>query len=198
LKAELFKIVYLPCLRCGTLSVGFFAPKKAREFVASDLLCGGWDCEARHYLKMWRDLDGWRFIYVRDTRRYPAETYEDEPPPGLVTSFGDSHSDLSEDGDSNQYGPIRILRRKKYFTRDEIQKIHQLSHGKCSLCGKRWKLPERGKDGWHIDHMVPHSGGGGDTEEIQNFRVACARCNLKKGRGYTRRIVLAHLIRLLG
>jgi hypothetical protein len=146
---------------------------------------------------MWQNLSGWRFIYVRDTRRYPAETYVDGPPPTLVTSFDSKHGDLSEDGNSNQYGPIRIHRRKKYFTRDEVRKIYRLSHGKCGLCGKRWGLPERGKAGWHIDHVVPHAGGGSDTEEIRNFRVACARCNLKKGRGYTRRIILGHLVRLL-
>ena len=47
--------------------------------------------------------------------------------------------------------------------------------GSCGLCGRN--LSEVNEV--HIDHIVPKSIGGGDTED--NLQVVCARCNLRKG-----------------
>lgn len=43
--------------------------------------------------------------------------------------------------------------------------------GNCDLCGSNIDL--------HYDHDIPHSKGGGNT--VENIRLLCARCNLRKG-----------------
>jgi len=56
-------------------------------------------------------------------------------------------------------------RRREIFTR---------SHGRCHYCRTFLVL-----DGsWHIEHMVPHALGGGDT--AGNLVAACVPCNLAK------------------
>ena len=47
--------------------------------------------------------------------------------------------------------------------------------GFCGLCGRN--LSEVNEV--HIDHIVPKSIGGGDTED--NLQAVCAPCNLRKG-----------------
>jgi len=116
--------------------------------------------------------------------RYPREGYDDSEFPRIELR----RVDASQAGDSFN-GPIVIYKRKRRFTQAEKKAIWLQSSRKCHLCGKRWKLSEWGRYGWHIDHLVPNIGGGPDTEQMQNFRVACAQCNLRKGRGYRERII---------
>lgn len=82
------------------------------------------------------------------------------------------------------FGPIVIYPRKKNYKRSEILEIWETTGGTCHLCGRKWKLSERSRLGWHVDHVIPHIGGGPETEQLSNLRVACAKCNLDKGRGY--------------
>lgn len=60
-------------------------------------------------------------------------------------------------------------------------RVHRRDGGVCYLCGKAC---DRGVDPPHpdaqtIDHVVPRSRGGSDEDE--NLRVACHRCNAWKG-----------------
>lgn len=51
-----------------------------------------------------------------------------------------------------------------------------------------------------MDHLIPHTGGGADTETLENMKVACSRCNLKKGKGYSEaaiRLGLKELVQAL-
>lgn len=66
----------------------------------------------------------------------------------------------------------------------EVEKIWRASNGRCHICKRKWNLDQRSKYGWHIDHVIPHIGGGQDVEKLSNMRVACSACNLKKGKGY--------------
>lgn len=50
--------------------------------------------------------------------------------------------------------------------------IYERDNGICHLCGEK-------PDKIHFDHVVPLSKGGAHVES--NIKVACARCNLKKG-----------------
>jgi 5-methylcytosine-specific restriction endonuclease McrA len=172
-------LALLPCLRCGKKSVALLAPKPAEPFERNDLICKR--CGARHILAVLDD----RVIYDRDTRRYPSDNYDDNEFP-VIKLYGGKHSQLPG---STMSGPIIICKRKRRFSLKEFCIIFERSKGKCHLCGKRWKLSEHGRTGWHVDHEIPNAGGGCDTEELENFRVACARCNLKRGRGYTFRTV---------
>ena len=52
--------------------------------------------------------------------------------------------------------------KRKVWARDE---------GRCVLCGAN--------DDLHFDHEIPFSKGGAST--IENVRVLCASCNLRKG-----------------
>ena len=169
----------LPCLRCGKKSVALLAPKPAEPFERNDLFCD--HCGARHILAVKSD----RVIYDRDTRRYPSENYDDNEFP-VIKLYAGKHSKFP---DSAMSGPIIICKRKRRFSLDELRIIFKRSKGRCHLCQKRWKLSGHGRTGWHVDHEIPNAGGGCETEEIENFRVACARCNLKKGCGYTFRTV---------
>lgn len=93
-------------------------------------------------------------------------------------------------------GPIMIYPRKARFTKTEVLEIWRESGKKCHICNKSWALDERSRSGWHIDHVIPHIGGGADTEKLTNLRVACATCNLKKGRGYTESRIKLSISRL--
>ena len=155
-----------------------------KPFEYVDLICGNSNCEARHILLIRRD----HAIYDRDTRRYPSEFYDDNEFP-IIKLCDVKPPKSPPNDDSILFGPIVILRRKKRFSLKELQVIYARSNGKCHLCLKPWAFSSRSKTGWHVDHVIPNAGGGWDTEQMENFRVACARCNLKKGRGYTFRTV---------
>jgi 5-methylcytosine-specific restriction endonuclease McrA len=186
--------LFLTCLRCGTRSVPVFIPLMAMQRHAADLMCGQRDCGARHYLAVKKG----RVIYDRDTRKYLSEYYDD----GLccvVKCWGGRGSGTAVVSD-NMYGPIIILLRKKRFSKTELRSIFERSCGRCQICKKRWKLADHGKTGWHVDHVVANSGGGSGTENMENLQVACAQCNLKKGRGYTFqqiRLELQQLVEIL-
>ena len=190
-----FKV--LPCLRCGRFSVGFLLPMSVVRIELGDLMCK--HCETAHFLTL-RAEDGNRLaIYDRDTRRYPSDHY-DEQPFVLI-----KHEDVPLNHPSDNEapfpgrGPIVIFVRKRYFSREEVFAIWKKTNGRCHLCRKKkWKLSERGRHGWHIDHFIPHSGGGRETEMMGNFLVACAPCNLRKGRGYTNRILRESVLALFG
>ena len=102
----------------------------------------------------------------------------------------------SDDPDETLCGPIVVYKRKR-FSLAEVRTIWKRSCHRCHLCGKVWKLSQRGRYGWHIDHVIPNIGGGHKTEEMSNFRVACATCNLRKGRGYTSKIIRQALEQIL-
>jgi 5-methylcytosine-specific restriction endonuclease McrA len=120
--------------------------------------------------------------------RYPMEQYDDHTFPKIVLREAHSRGEF-DDSDDSLFGPIVIYKRKKHFRQAEKEAIWLTSRRRCHLCGKRWGLKQRSQNGWHIDHVIPNVGGGKDTEGLANFRVACARCNLKKGRGYTERTI---------
>jgi len=179
-------MVFLPCLRCGLdfVPVSFLLLMNPR----STIMCHR--CEAEHYLSIQKTANGYEVDYQLYTLRYPLESYDE----GLDIPV--SRYEMKDFGDPPEThggpGPIIVYLRKKRFSIKEVTVIWEASKGKCHICGRIWKLNERGIRGWHIDHVVPHVGGGQGTEAIENLRLACAKCNLKKGRGYTeKRIRLA-------
>jgi len=48
------------------------------------------------------------------------------------------------------------------------------SHGRCNYCGCKVEK------GWHSDHYIPWCLGG--STNIENMKVSCPQCNLKKGK----------------
>lgn len=57
---------------------------------------------------------------------------------------------------------------------DQIQRLASLQEYKCVTCGA-----EDYDDGWDVDHIIPRSKGGADTEE--NCQALCRSCNGRKG-----------------
>ena len=136
-----------------------------------------------HFLRVEIRNGVWHAVYDRDTRRYPSEYYDDVPFVRVELKrvpLGQQ----DDDAPFSCYGPIVVFKRKR-FSQAERRQIWLQSDRKCHLCDKCWKLGHHGRKGWHVDHVIPNVGGGGDTEIMGNFRVSCAKCNLKKGRGYT-------------
>lgn len=189
-KSFFTSFVCFPCLRCGKKSVSishfmiysklfsFFDKSEPLEF--TDLLCDC--CDARHFLA----INHGDIVYDRDTRRYPSEYYDDNNS-AVVKFHLIKNSEYLPDNNFDNFGHIAVSPRKTRFSPDELHIIFKQSNGRCHLCGKNWKLSEHSRKGWHVDHMIPNTGGGLDTEIMENFRVACAGCNLKKGRGYTKK-----------
>ena len=70
---------------------------------------------------------------------------------------------LTEGGSSRQWRTTRarVLQRDGHL---------------CQIGG-----PHCTVDATHVDHVIPRSHGGGDTES--NLRAACAECNLSRGPG---------------
>ncbi|HTB22286.1 MAG TPA: HNH endonuclease signature motif containing protein [bacterium] len=172
----------LPCQRCGLSAVPvtiFFST------VNRDTLdCRA--CGATHYLAVRRHGNKYEVTYNLYTLRYPLENYDDIDLDVVRMSMSEEINDESEIPETpGGPGPIYISPRKKRFTKEEVYSIWIASKMKCHICGKKWKSDQRGMNGWHIDHIIPHIGGGVGTERIENMRVACARCNLSKGKGYS-------------
>jgi 5-methylcytosine-specific restriction endonuclease McrA len=127
------------------------------------------------------------------------EYYDDGELPPIATLHACVHS-AGESNDDVFAGPIVVYPRKKNFSRSEVEVIWRATKGRCHICSQRWPLDRRGARGWHIDHVIPHIGGWREVEKLPNFRVACARCNLKKGKGFTEasiRLGLCRVIELL-
>jgi len=188
--------IMLPCQRCGQLSVPI--PTFLLRILGKSLSCRS--CEAEHYLSITRNGNEYAICYRRYTLRYPIEHYDDGLDFPVVVMHASKRA-VDESDSESCGGPIVVYPRKSRFTRAEIKSIWQASTERCHLCNRRWLLCERGKQGWHIDHVIPHIGGGRDTESMPNFRIACARCNLRKGRGYREasiRLALNKLIKALG
>lgn len=182
--------VQIPCLRCGELSVlvPFLFPSVGRDTLACRR------CEALHYLRVTRTGHRFDVRYHRYTLRYPLEFYDEgEDPPVVQLSLR-----TEPDGELECFaGPVVIHPRKARFTSSEVEGIWRATNGVCHICKRRWRIKQRGKNGWHIDHVIPHIGGGADVEHLPNLRVACAKCNLRKGRGYTQAQVRFSLRRLV-
>jgi 5-methylcytosine-specific restriction endonuclease McrA len=187
--------VFMPCLRCGerSVAVGFAFAIESRAV----LTCLYDRCFAPHFLALKREAHGFDAIYQRYTQNYPLEFYDEDE--DFATAEHHLRRGAREDDlDRHVFsGPIMIYPRKKKFTKAEVLTSWKASKAKCHICSRKWNLNERGGTGWHIDHVIPHIGGGRDTEELANMRVACATCNLKKGRGYTDRHIRCGLQNLI-
>lgn len=176
---------FLPCLRCAKLSVAVLIPIRFEWLELADLTCKR--CATPHVL-MAKVADGmWWAVYDRDTRRYPSDHYDDNDFP-IIKFKKVSFANEDDDSPYPNRGPVLVCRRRR-LTPAEVRKIWLASNHRCHICNKPWKLMQRGRKGWHVDHVIPNSGGGRETEMLDNFGVACARCNLRKGRGYTNRSI---------
>ncbi|MCC7404315.1 MAG: HNH endonuclease [Bdellovibrionales bacterium] len=170
----------LICLRCGesAVAVPFLFVLTNRDTFSCRR------CEAQHFLQVEADGVQLAIIYDRYTLRYPLEFYSDCELPAIAKLRSSDPYKEKDIIDESFSGPWITYPRKKSYSASEVQKIWLNSKGKCHLCNRKWAAGERSRSGWHIDHIVPHAGGG-NTEIIVNLKVACAKCNLKKGRGYT-------------
>lgn len=54
--------------------------------------------------------------------------------------------------------------------------LYDMQDGRCALCNK--KLPNLGKGGPHVDHVVPWAQGGDNAQT--NLRLLHIKCNLAK------------------
>ena len=183
-------MMFLTCMRCGldAVPVTVFFSIGFRDTVTCHR------CEFEHYLAIRRVDDHIEVVYNPYTRRYPLDSYDEGDPEVVVLKGVSSDANFDLPGGP---GPICIYTRKRRYSKKEVQIIWESSEGKCHLCRKRWQLDQRGIYGWHIDHVIPHAGGGKDTEEITNLKVACAKCNLKKGRGYTQQQLTSSIGRFI-
>lgn len=178
----------LPCLRCGcdSVPVSLILGIERRETVS----CLARNCGAEHYLEIRRTPVSVEVIYDRHTLRYPLEYYDAGKHP--VVRLKLARCGVTEDSEEGFRGPIAVYHRKKHFNRHEVLAVWKASGGRCHLCRRKWGAGQRSRSGWHIDHVIPNVGGGVATEQTENFRVACARCNLRKGRGHTpKRLLVA-------
>jgi hypothetical protein len=191
-KGKKLSFHYFPCLRCGQLTVTALVQQPFERLELPDLTCKR--CCTRHFLVAENRDDMWWAVYDRDTRQYPGEFY-DEMPFALVKFKGVALS-RPEDDDAPfpGHGPIMVFKRKQFSA--AVETIWINSDQRCHECKKEWKLSQRSRTGWHIDHVIPNCGGGRDTEMMDNFRVACACCNLKKGGGPKVRLIKEALRRL--
>ena len=141
--------------------------------------CGKSNCEAEHILRLENTSNGKTVLYDRYTMKYPIENYDS------IDWIVRLNANESDGTNEDSPGPIVIYKRKKRFSVKERAQIWNKTMGLCHLCGaKVWRLDEYGRFGWHIDHVIPHTGGGIATEEMDNFLMACHECNLRKGKGW--------------
>jgi hypothetical protein len=137
-------IIFLPCLRCGKRKVAFLVVMSRARWDSGEVPCK--ECGALHFLEITRRTHGMRAVYDRYTRRYPREFYDD--PPDLRVTLRDCTSE-SDGGFTEDFGPISVFRRRKRFTVSEKKAIWLTSAKRCHLCGRRWRLKDHGRCGWH-------------------------------------------------
>lgn len=192
--------VWLPCLRCGQRSVPIPTLFLCPDGSASTWNCRARPCETEHFLSVNRQDNSFVICYQRYTLRYPLEYYDEGVTPPNVRVYPRRHP-IGQIDESGYGGPVTVYPRKKRFSPAEIKSIWDATRGHCHICKRQWQLDQRSIRGWHVDHVIPHIGGGRDTEHVANFRVACARCNLKKGKGFTEaaiRLGLRELVQSFG
>lgn len=63
------------------------------------------------------------------------------------------------------------------------EQVYAKTDGQCGICQTALRLEDYGRDGWHVDHIIPLSAGvkGGCTDTLENVQAACAPCNIRKG-----------------
>jgi hypothetical protein len=61
---------------------------------------------------------------------------------------------------------------RRLFSHKQREAIYLAANGRCEQCGTQLE------EGWHADHVVPHSKGG--PTEITNGAALCSGCNLRK------------------
>jgi 5-methylcytosine-specific restriction endonuclease McrA len=62
---------------------------------------------------------------------------------------------------------------RRRFTSSQRRALWIYHDGRCAVCDGELS------EGWHADHIVPHSLGG--RTEIANGQALCRTCNLRKG-----------------
>lgn len=77
---------------------------------------------------------------------------------------------------SDAYG--RARRAGVPALRVELPDVWHASAGRCHMCGRR-HAPTAFGQAWHVDHVRSLADAG--PHVLANLRVACARCNLRKG-----------------
>jgi hypothetical protein len=166
---------FLPCLRCGRDSVGVSLLTGATR--RENVWCLAQDCEAVHYLRIAPASGGLELVYDRYTVGYPLESYDEGEVPAKPGAPGAAVKPSDDDGFS---GFIAVYPQTRRFNRAAADAVWKASDGRCHLCGKRWRIGERGEKGWQIDHVIPLgvAAAAGKT----GFRLACTACKPGKGR----------------
>lgn len=178
---------FLPCLRCGRDSVGVSLLTGATR--RENVWCLAQGCEAVHYLRIGPDAEGLDVVYDRYSVGAPLEAYDEGNSPQSPRGRA-SKQKQDEDGFS---GSVSVYPKKKRYSEPEVKTVWTSSGGRCHLCGKHWKLEERGKDGWQVDNVIPHLKPP-EAEQPTRLRVSCTTCELGKGR-HSRQTHLARSIR---
>ena len=91
--------------------------------------------------------------------------------------LSDSFNRYNEKSDDfNRYNENKSYKKNiksgdsRYIPKEIVKAVWERDHGRCQICGSKRRI--------HYDHHIPLSKGGSNT--VENMRILCQKCNLKK------------------
>lgn len=183
------------CKRCKEeLPEDAFSPRRMRCKDCVKAVKREWTERNReHVLQQKRD---WHEAHKDEVNRIRSERYHADPEPARERRRAVYYADPAAAIEASRAWSVENRSHRSNYMRGyraalrgipsepyTTEQVYAKTDGACGICGTALLLADYGRDGWHVDHIIPLSAGveGGCTDTLSNVQAACRTCNLRKG-----------------